>query len=102
VIVLNRETIDLADLFGGEYGSHAKDDSRKRKSAARAARLPAAAPTVRFPGYLNYIFNTSSPPEKFQKKFLEQAASLFQNQKEHFAFVFYIVIAARTLLRLMF
>ena len=50
---------------------------------AGAARLPAAAPTVRFPGYLNYIFNTPGSPENFQKKFLEQVSSLFQNKEEH-------------------
>jgi hypothetical protein len=45
VIVLNRETVNLADLFSGEYGSH---EGIITKSSARAARLPAAAPTVLF------------------------------------------------------
>jgi hypothetical protein len=37
-----------------------------------------------FPGYLIYIFNTVRSPENFQKKILEQAARLFQKNKEHF------------------
>jgi hypothetical protein len=50
----------------------------KQKKRTGTARLPAAAPAIRFPGYLNYIFNTVRSPENFQKKFLEQAPGLFQ------------------------
>jgi hypothetical protein len=49
---------------------------------------PLHQPSV-FPGYLIYIFNTSHSPEKFQKKFLEQAWGLFQNHKGALKFGLY-------------
>jgi len=48
-----------------------KKQKRRPESRPRL-RPPLHQPSV-FPGYLIYIFNTSGSPEKFQKKFLEQA-----------------------------
>ena len=48
MIVLNCETVDLADLFSGEYWLHVGIIAEKEKAAMAASRLPAAAPTVRF------------------------------------------------------
>jgi hypothetical protein len=60
--------------------------------ARRCTNLPS------FPGYLIYIFNSLPSPEKFKKKILEHALSVFQNQNPSFVKL-YIVMAARTLLR---
>lgn len=45
MVVLNGKTVDLADLFGGEYWSHEGDDNRA--NSEQPPRPPAAAPTVR-------------------------------------------------------
>jgi len=80
VVILNRETVNLANLLGGEYGSH-EGMIAETKSAARTARLPAAAPTIRFSRISNLYFQYARLSRKFQKKFLEQAKGLFQNQE---------------------
>ena len=59
----------------------------------RETQEPPACPPLHqlsvFPGYLNYIFNTPSSPEKIQKKISGTSVSLFQNQEEHISFVLY-------------
>src|SRR5262245_60559103 len=98
VIVFDGKTVDLADLLSGKYGLHGSQinaDQAKQKNADRS-RPPARPPLHQlsvFPGYLIYIFNKVRSPEKFSKKILEQAASLFQKKRS--TFLGYIVIAAR-------
>ena len=53
VVVLDGETVDLADVFSGEYWLHvwmisAAKRHKKYKSGRGRPALPAAAPTVRF------------------------------------------------------
>jgi hypothetical protein len=89
VIVLNCETVYLANLFGGEYGLHKEiisepqinaDKRRYKKSGlGRPACLPAAAPTVHFSRILNLYIQWTSISREFKKKILEQAPRLFQN-----------------------
>jgi hypothetical protein len=46
--------------------------SKQKAQPGPPACPPLHQPSV-FPGYLIYIFNTPSSPEKFSKKILEQA-----------------------------
>jgi hypothetical protein len=59
------------------------------KRAARAARLPAAAPTVRFSRILKLYFQYAGLSRKISKKISGTSVSLFQNQRGAHCFVLY-------------
>src|SRR6185503_16999613 len=71
---------------------------KQKEQPSRPACPPLHQPSV-FPGYLIYIFNTRPSPEKIKKNFWNKLAPVPESRKEEHESWVYIVIAARTLLR---
>jgi hypothetical protein len=67
--------------FNAEIAEDTQSLRRETKRAARAARLPAAAPTIRFSRIPNLYFQYVRLSRKISKKISGTSLSLFQNPK---------------------